>query len=61
MGIAKELDEEAWRSEIRSTLDATKGCLVEFLLRDVYSLHGNLDKLRRAVEIAHEEIDRVGR
>ena len=61
LGVAKELDEDAWRSEIRNTLDATRGVLVEFLVRDVYSLHGNLGKLRRAVEITHEEIDRAGR
>ena len=31
---------------------------VELVVRDVYSVHGNLDKPRRAVEIARREIDR---
>jgi len=29
------------------------------VVRDVYSMHGNLAKSRRAVEIAQREIDRV--
>lgn len=61
LGVDKILDEEAWAAEIRSTLDAVKGKNIplEFVVRDVYSVHGNLAKPRRAVEIAQREIDRV--
>jgi hypothetical protein len=60
LGVDVQLDEEAWAREIRSTLEATAGknVPVEFVVRDVYSLHGNLDKARRAVEIGQREIDR---
>ena len=58
LGVSVALDEEAWRAHIRETLEATRGVSVEFLIRDVYTVHGNLGKPRRAVEIAREEIDR---
>ena len=47
-----ELQEEAWAAHIRETLEATRGVFTEFIVRDVYTVHGNLDKPRRAVEIA---------
>jgi hypothetical protein len=52
------LDEEAWAAHIRATLEATRGVFVEFIVRDVYTLHGNLRNASRAVEIARREIDR---
>lgn len=58
LGVAEKLDEDAWRAHIRETLDATRGVSVEIIVRDVYTVHGNLNKPKRAVEIAHEEIDR---
>lgn len=60
LGVDVELNESAWAAEIRSTLEATanKQVPVEFVVRDVYSLHGNLHKARRAAEIARTEIDR---
>ena len=60
LGVDPELDEEAWAAEINSTLDAVEGRDVplEFVVRDVYSMHGNLAKARRAVEIANREIDK---
>lgn len=60
LGVDVQLNEEAWAKEIRDTLQHTRGVLKEFLVRDVYTLHGNLGKARRAVEIAHAEIDRHG-
>jgi hypothetical protein len=61
LGIHRELDEAAWRAEIRATLDIVvpSGIPFEFVVRDVYSMHGNLGKASRAVVIACEEIDRV--
>lgn len=61
LGAGPRFDEAAWRAEIRSTLDAVRGRAVpvQFVVRDVYSLHGDLAKARRAVEIARDEIDRA--
>ena len=58
LGVDVTLNEDAWTAHIRETLDATRGVLTEFIIRDVYTVHGNLDKPRRAVEIARREIDR---
>lgn len=60
LGVYRDLDEAAWRTEIRTTLDiVTRHNLPhQFIVRDVYSLKGNLPKVRRATEIANEEIDR---
>lgn len=61
LGVGKELDEDVWREEIRETLNIINGKNVplEFVVRDVYSMHGNLAKARRAVDLARAEIDRV--
>jgi len=60
LGLDVKLNEEAWAKEIRETLEITAGKNIplEFVVRDVYSMHGNLDKPRRAVDIARHEIDR---
>jgi hypothetical protein len=58
LGVDKTLREEAWAAHIRETLEATRGVLTEFIVRDVYTVHGDLGKVRRAVEIAREEIGR---
>lgn len=60
LGVDVELNEAAWRAEIRSTLEAVAGKTIslEFVVRDVYSMHGNLAKPHRAVELAREEINR---
>lgn len=61
LGVSPKLDENAWRSEIRSTLETVlpRGVPLQLVVRDVYSAHGNLNKMRRAVDIAREEIDYV--
>ena len=60
LGVDVTLDEEAWAAEIRATLEIVAGrdIPLEFVVRDVYSMHGNLSKPRRAVEIARREIAR---
>lgn len=58
LSVDEVLDEAAWASHLRATLDATQGCSVEILVRDVYTLHGNLDNARRAASVAREVIDR---
>ncbi len=58
LGVDRELNEEAWSAHIRQTLEAARGCLTEFIVCDVYTVHGNLAKPRRAVELARAEIDK---
>jgi hypothetical protein len=60
LGVDVALNEHAWAAEIRGTLEIAAGrdLPLEFVVRDVYSMHGNLAKARRAVEIARSEIDR---
>jgi hypothetical protein len=60
LGVDVTLNEEAWAAEISTTLGITanRNIPLEFVVRDVYTMHGNLDKARRAVEIARREIDR---
>ena len=60
LSVDSQLDEVAWGKHIRDTLEATKGIFVEFIIRDVYTLHGNIDNARRAVAIARKEIDHFG-
>jgi hypothetical protein len=57
LSVDEKLDEQAWAEHIRDTLTATRGVFVEFIIRDVYTVHGNLNNARRAVEIARHEID----
>jgi len=58
LSVDDRLDEDAWSAHIRETLAATRGVFVEFIIRDVYTVHGNLDNARGAVEIARREIER---
>jgi len=61
LGADQVLREDAWRSHIAATLRAAQGVQLEILVRDVYTVHGNLGKPRRAIEIAREEIAKAGR
>jgi hypothetical protein len=56
LGVGYEFDEAGWRDHILATVKAARGCNVEFIVRDVYSLSGNLGKIKRAVQIAKEVI-----
>lgn len=58
LSVDQTLDEEAWAAHIRETLEVTRGVRVEFIIRDVYTVHGDLGNARRAVAIARREIDR---
>lgn len=59
LAIDVTLDEDAWASHVRATLDAARDVALEFIVRDVYTVHGNLGNARRAVEIARREIARA--
>lgn len=60
LGVDVTLNKLAWANEIETTLAVTtdKNIPVEFVVRDVYTMHGNLGKARRAVQIANAVIDR---
>ena len=56
LGVQKELDEDAFRTYIRKTAQLTRDLPAEVIFRDIYKLHGNKAKLKRAVEIVREEM-----
>ncbi len=58
LGVNPKLDEEAWSAHIRETLELTQGVPLEILVRDVYTVHGDLTKPKRAVELARQEIEK---
>ncbi len=59
LSVDVTLNEEAWRNELRKSLDViTKyGLPAEFVVRDVYTLHGNLNNAISAVRIGQEVIN----
>lgn len=59
LSVDEKLNEDAWAKEIRSTLQAVNGKDVplQMVVRDVYTLHGDLNNARRAVDVARSEID----
>ena len=52
-----EVDWEAVRREIRDTLDTTKGCVVELIMKDNHTLGGRPENAVRWCRIAKEEIE----
>lgn len=58
IGVKKAFDEEAFRKYIRHTEELTVQCKHEYIFRDIYTLHGNMEKVRRAVQIVREETQR---
>ena len=61
LSVDVQLDEQAWAAHIRETLQATPGVSVEFIIRDVYTLHGNIENAHKAVAIARQVIDQSGK
>ena len=55
LGVDVALDEEAVRAHIRQTVQAARGCTLEFTQRDVYTIHNNPDKVKRFVQMIREE------
>lgn len=54
LGIQAGFDKEAFRAYIQETVNLTKRCKSEYIFRDIYALHGNIDKVKRAVQIVRE-------
>jgi hypothetical protein len=59
IGVGTYFDQEGFREHISKTLRAAKGCTLEIIFRDVYTLSGDLSKAWRAVEITREQIDKL--
>lgn len=57
LGLDRYLDEDAVRKHIRKSLLAARGCHMEFAQRDVITIHHDVDKARRYVQIIREEIE----
>jgi hypothetical protein len=51
-------DEQGFASHIADTLKAAKGCKLEIIIRDVYTINNEIDRARRAVEIIREQINK---
>lgn len=58
LGVDPVLDEDAVRKAIDKSLLAARGCKMEITQRDVYTIHHNIGKARRYVQIIREEIDK---
>jgi len=54
LGVSEILDEAAWREHIATTVKHAKDCTLELTIRDVYTIHNNEEKAKRAVEIMKE-------
>lgn len=54
LGVSEVFDEDAWREHITTTLKHAKNCKVELTIRDVYTIHNNVNKAKRCVEIMRE-------
>ena len=60
LGTHLLLDEDAVRKVTRKTLNAAKGCTIEFAQRDVYTVHHNPGKVKRYVAIMRECFTEAG-
>lgn len=49
-------DETAIRDDLRQTLDLTRDCRLEIIMKDVHTLNNEPERLTRWVELAREEI-----
>ncbi len=59
LGVGTSFKEDAFRKHIRETVDAARGCQLEFAQRDVYTINNDENKIKRAVEIIREEIQSI--
>jgi hypothetical protein len=60
LGVTAAFDEEAFTAYIGKTASLLRGgCKAEFIFRDIYKLNGNLEKLRRAVEITRRMAENI--
>lgn len=53
------MDEELVRKKIRKDLEATKGCRIQFIMKDNNTLGNNPDNVIKWVEVVREEINKM--
>lgn len=58
LGVGSCLDEDAVRKHFEKTLKTAKGCKAEFAQRDVYTVGGDMNKVKRYVELIRECTDK---
>ena len=58
---ASVFDEDAYAWHIRETLEAARGCKLEFSLRDIYSLGGEKSRAKRVIRLIKEQIEKYWR
>lgn len=58
LGITRELDEDGFREHIKRTAIAARGCELEISFRDIYTVGSNLKKVRKAVDITRETLEK---
>lgn len=59
IGVGAKFDEDGFKAHIEKTLNAAKGCQLEFIQRDVYTVSGDQSKPGRAVKIIRELIEKT--
>ena len=59
LGVGAGWDEEGFAAHVGGTLRAARGCTVEFIYRDVYTIGGDLHKPGKAVRTIRRMVDEV--
>ncbi len=58
LGVGYDFDDDEYNKYMLNTLKAAKGCNLEIIYRDVYTLSKNPSKAKRAVRLLRELIDK---
>lgn len=58
LGIGATLDEPAVRDHIRRTAKAARGCRLEIIQRDVYTVNGDAGKVRRYMDLIRKQLSK---
>jgi hypothetical protein len=56
--VCAMFDEDLIRRDIRETLEAARGCPIEFVMKDTHTVQNEPHRLARWVQIAREEVER---
>ena len=54
------IDEDLIRKKLRDSLEITRGCRVEIIMKDNHTIGNNPQNVIRWVQIAKEEAERIG-
>ncbi len=57
LGVKRSFDGKAFSDYLKDRLQTAKNCRKEVIFRDVYDLHGNIAKLKEAVEITKKVLE----